>query len=678
MGKIMQITEKLGQYSRNVTNGTEELRSAQGAQKMVSTAGELSAGSIFEGTVNHVRNGKVTLALGNGQQITARMSGKVDIQPGSSMFFQVKSNDGATVEIRPYTGTANAANPILLNALTAAKVPVTERNLAMVDAMMREQLPIGKQGILNMLKVISGNPGIDVSTAVTMTKLGLPVTEQMAAQFENYLAGRQAVLGEMELVLNQLTAALGDESLSPEAAFALYSRILDSLSGGDGQPSAGGMPSTEAAGAGTEGVFVLPGETAGDGQAGPGAGMVSGAGEPSGGGAAVQAPTQGQTGTAFIPGLVGAEDQTGAAAAPGTESESASGIPSDGRNLTEVSGEKIFADMQLSRETATAGKEVGLNITQLLPEGSTLGEIFDTEQLGRLTKLLQSMPELAGSSGLFYDGGEEEIFVDTMQGENGGRMITGEEYGARAAARTALNPDMTAGEFLNAVRKALEENRQNGFPELSRLFSGKEFQALFRNVIKEQWLMKPGELTKEDMPSGLFEKIERQLGQMEAAVRASGSGQNAFAQAAADVRGNIEFMNQMNQIYTYIQMPLKMSGQSANGELYVYTNKKQLRDPEAELTAFLHLDLDHLGSTDVSVRMQKKQVTTNFYFSDLSSFGLVEKHLPILEKHLKNKGYNCKITISKEKKEADPMESFLKGGRTQNGSLHRYSFDVRA
>ncbi len=84
-------------------------------------------------------------------------------------------------------------------------------------------------------------------------------------------------------------------------------------------------------------------------------------------------------------------------------------------NLTEVSGEKIVADMQLSRETATAGKEVGLNIPQLLPEGSTLGEIFDTEQLGRLTKLLQSMPELAGSSGLFYDGGEEEIFVDTMQ-----------------------------------------------------------------------------------------------------------------------------------------------------------------------------------------------------------------------------------------------------------------------
>ena len=129
-------------------------------------------------------------------------------------------------------------------------------------------------------------------------------------------------------------------------------------------------------------------------------------------------------------------------------------------------------------------------------------------------------------------------------------------------------------------------------------------------------------------------------------------------------------------------MPLKMSGQNANGELYVYSNKKQLRDPDAELSAFLHLDLDNLGTTDVSIRMQKKQVTTNFYFSDAVSFRLVEKHLPILEKHLKKKGYSCKISISQEKREAaavqNRMEDFLKGGQTQKRGLRRYSFDVRA
>lgn len=82
----MQISDLVGQYSRNVANGTEELHGAQSVQKLVSTIGDLSAGSIFEGTINSVRGGKVTLALGNGQTITARLDGKMDLQQGSSMF----------------------------------------------------------------------------------------------------------------------------------------------------------------------------------------------------------------------------------------------------------------------------------------------------------------------------------------------------------------------------------------------------------------------------------------------------------------------------------------------------------------------------------------------------------------------------------------------------------------
>ena len=76
----MQISDLVGQYSRNVANGTEELHGAQSVQKLVSTIGDLSAGSIFEGTINSVRGGKVTLALGNGQTITARLDGKMDLQ----------------------------------------------------------------------------------------------------------------------------------------------------------------------------------------------------------------------------------------------------------------------------------------------------------------------------------------------------------------------------------------------------------------------------------------------------------------------------------------------------------------------------------------------------------------------------------------------------------------------
>ena len=74
--------------------------------------------------------------------------------------------------------------------------------------------------------------------------------------------------------------------------------------------------------------------------------------------------------------------------------------------------------------------------------------------------------------------------------------------------------------------------------------------------------------------------------QVEDALKEAGVTKTRFPETAAEVRGNIEFMNQLNQAYTYVQVPLKMSGQNANGELYVYTNKKNLRDPDAELSAF--------------------------------------------------------------------------------------------
>ena len=227
----MQIRDMLGQYSQNVKNGTEELMSAQGTQKLVSSMQELEPGSTFEGTVNSVKNGKVVLALGNGQTITARLDGKVSIQPGESMFFQVRSNDGTTIALRPYVQAGNINNPILLNALTAAGVPATERNITMVDSMMKEQMSISRQSILDMGRVVGSNPNVNVNTAVLMTKIGLPVSAEMASQFENYMVDQHAIVDEMDLAMNQLGRLLGDADLGEEQSFELYGKVLDILNG---------------------------------------------------------------------------------------------------------------------------------------------------------------------------------------------------------------------------------------------------------------------------------------------------------------------------------------------------------------------------------------------------------------------------------------------------------------
>ena len=238
--------------------------------------------------------------------------------------------------------------------------------------------------------------------------------------------------------------------------------------------------------------------------------------------------------------------------------------------------------------------------------------------------------------------------------------------------------NMTAEEFLQTVRNAIAQNSQYGFSGVSKLFASREFQTLLRNVIEKQWTMRPEEVTNGEKVSQFYEKMERQMNQIEHAMQLAGATENSFSASASQVQSNVEFMNQMNQIYTYVQIPLKLTGQNASGELYVYTNKKNLSNPDAELTAFLHLDLEHLGSTDVSVKMLRKNVDTRFYIDNDASYDLLEKHLPILEKRLQKRGYTCKISITNESKKVDFVTDFLEQDLPPAGTLRRYSFDMKA
>ena len=607
----MHISDMLGQYNRNISSGTEELKAASGMQKVVSTLEELSSGSVFEGTVSSVKNGKVTLALSDGQTITARLSGKVPLSQGTPMFFQVKSNDGATIEIKPYTGAGSGGNPILTNALTEGTVPVTERNLAMVDAMMKEQMPIDKQSLLNMARIANMNPGVDITTVVNMTKLGIPVSPEMAAQFENYMTDEHAILQEMDQAMNELADLAGSSDLTPNQAVQMNHKILSIL-----------LPEQTATGApvNTEGQIETGGQTTAEGQ------IVTGG----------QTTAEGQI---LTDGRLGAEEQI-------------------------VNGE----------QTTTAGQAVREGTG-----GQALGEVLSEQQFSSLGRLLQNIPSLVESTKLFPEAMEQDIFIDTLEDESVAQNLMTEDAAWKAVdGKTALDKNLTVSDFLRTVSQILSENNGMASQSIQKLFGSDAYKSLLRNVMEQQWLIQPEALKQEKKISQLYEKLEQQMRQVEDALKEAGVTKTRFPETAAEVRGNIEFMNQLNQAYTYVQVPLKMSGQNANGELYVYTNKKNLRDPDAELSAFLHLDLEHLGSTDVSVKMQHRNVKTNFYMADDASYDLVEKYLPILEQKLKDKGYQCTITMTKEEKKVSFGDDFLRKDMPQTGTLHRYSFDVRA
>ena len=151
---------------------------------------------------------------------------------------------------------------------------------------------------------------------------------------------------------------------------------------------------------------------------------------------------------------------------------------------------------------------------------------------------------------------------------------------------------------------------------------------------------------------------------------------------AQNMNENLQFIQMLNEKYTYAQIPLQLSNQDANSELYVYTNKKALSKDKKDIQVLLHLDMDHLGSTDVHVQLNGSRVTARFYLEDNRSMNTVKSHIDQLEQQIAGLGLTLSTEVVKrmEKKEEveNIVEDFLAKDIPGNQQIKRYTFDMRA
>ena len=581
-GDAMQISNLVSQYNNSVANG-EPMTGAKGVEKLVSSLNEMSKGMIFEGTVSSVRGNQVKLALSNGQQILARLAGKFSFEQGQSVFFQVKNNDGGTIEIKPYTVDGEGVNLTLMDALKAAGLPVDGTNLSMVNKMMEEQMPIDKISLNQMYQLVQDNKGINVTTLVELKRLGIEINQVNAAQFENYANDKQAITIAMDSLIEELPNALSAEDLSMYKLVSQARDILNIVT--DGLPEDAFISNEDADMSQYEAIMR-------DNQSAP---------------------------------VV----------------KKHFNIAELFESLNSVSGES--QDIQTTQKINNSSVIDNIFLQGNEAKSNTIGFILSDKQIEELNEQVRKLlPDLQENNISLY------------------------------------SEDSSVVGILNDINSMLENTPANA-DALRQLFSGEAFKLMLKETLEQQWMIKPGDLEKNPKKiDGLYDKIEKQIINMENILKTSGVV-NPKAEALADnIRGNIEFMNQINEAYTYMQVPLRMNEGNASGQLYVYTNKKRISDPDKELSAFLHLDLEYLGGTDVSIKMLHRKVTTNFYLDSDESYAMVKQFLPVLEKRLQDKGYNCELTVNSDSKQMNFVAGFLKKDLPPTGQVHRYSFDMRA
>ncbi len=586
---------------------------------------QLQPGDTFQGEIVSVNGEDVQIQLANGQYMAAKLERDVQLALGQVMNLQVQSNKDNRVVLKPvYDGKMQMLR-VGEAALRAAHMAVNDRTMSLVSTLLENGMSINKNTLMLFNRLTLQNPNASMADLIKLSKLQLPINDNNLSQFQKYenmdhklLEGIREASDEILKLYDTLTEKAdvhGNQNLSGNSMTNVA------------QGAIVGQTALENGGKFLEQVLLL----------------LTGKEDQSTG-------TQNTTNKSNNPNTTVLQENQSAQTSENIQSNTEQKVQGSVQNQIENLDSKTDSKAALQEQV---DKTISQDTEQAFKQEGTGNNRTDIVSNGLLNQLknepLQTIPN--------------KIISLIREGMKEGNLT------------------------LKDVKQLLldsEIGRQLTTEQKSEIFHSEPFRSMLKNGLQKQWTLSPQDLVQEGKVEEFYQKLARESSQLarmmnEAMQSASQGSSGTQARAMANLSENIEFMNQMNQMFTYVQLPLKFGNSQAHGDLYVYTNKKNMARKDGMLTAFLHLDMDHLGALDVSISLQteRNQVTTKFYL-DEASIVLVEGHIDELSQRLMKKGYQCKNMIlekEEDKTVLEHMEDQVAGG---SAVLSYQTFDTRA
>lgn len=595
---------------------------------------DLKTGQTISGQVIEVDGKDIKLLLSNNQTINAKLEGNINALLGQTLSFEVKNTEDGLTSLRPlYTNLNNSMN--VTNALSSAGLPVTDNYSRMVSAMMDENMPINKQAIHDMSKQINSFKDANPETVVRLTKLGLSVNELTINQFENYKGLERQIIGNVDTIADGFAKMISD-SLSQAVKDNNITDISSKINASLAETAEGNVKNKNLL---STFLDSITGQN--------------------------KDPMQLKADLTLVDNEALTGEKINVDIFDTTKAILELINPKDSSD-TVISNEMKAFVAEFSKEMKTFAAEFSKEFKEVLNEnsGETNSDGNVTKDLGRESILNELNKEILNNQ-------ENKSDVIKFFNVNTDKEITGESV-------LKLSTDL-----LNILNKD-----KNLFPDdvktkLLKLLSSEEFSGLVKDNLSKQMLLKPEEAATSKNIEDLYSKIINNTDKALSVLESLNSKNAEIAEAANNIKENVQFMNELNHAVTYVQLPLLMNNKSAHGDLYVYTNKRSLKNNDGNISALLHLDMDNLGPMDIYVSLvNKTKLSTHFYLQDDETIDFIEKHIDYLNKRLSDKGYDLSMNVSvknKPKEATDITEEFFKDDPKAQGSVAvKVSFDVRA
>lgn len=326
--------------------------------------------------------------------------------------------------------------------------------------------------------------------------------------------------------------------------------------------------------------------------------------------------------------------------------------------LTLLGGENLSE--QIKEEA-----EILLKETPIQPEMAAVGE--ETAQDGSvLIKQPTEQTLISGRNDLF------QAIKDLKNQWDALGEISKENVMEKAVTQEEQQP---TADLALKDKAAQKEALLDRFQELS-----KAFEKEFTELLKTNWAIKPEKFAEKEEVKAFYKDLEKQLSGMEQILSQQGKEATPAVKTLQNMNQNLQFMENMNQVFPYLQIPLKAAMDNAHGELYVYSRKKGSVSEDGSSSALLHLDMQFLGPLDVYVKLKDMNVSTQFTLADESTLDFIAQHMDLLTQRLESKGYrlDSQVKVSDIKSGEENVIHRIRGIEDEDMLVSYTSFDVRA
>ncbi len=361
------------------------------------------------------------------------------------------------------------------------------------------------------------------------------------------------------------------------------------------------------------------------------------------------------------------------------------------RNLTgqqeqSVTGQNVEA-AETKPENQQIEQEENMVLNETLPEGNVSESAKEVASpFAKMRQLLTTLTENAvgkSETDSVQNSNSRETFIH----EQTGFILTPQERESFAAflkdypiadvvKQELIDGTMTARNFLETILKAFPEMTEE---QAGKLLASKSFHAIVKGQFTSNWTISPEQLKEETGLDELYGKMSKQwdvLSKFSEQVL----GKNIFTDVtnqAKSMNDNLDFMKLLNQTFQYIQLPLKMQGQNAHGDLYVMTRKESIKKNPDHLKVLLHLDMENLGTLDIQIAKENTAVSANFFVEEKNIMKLLERNMNLLSDAINEQGYAFTSELSLKEKQLDIIKDFMSADAPV-GDIKRYNFDLRA